>query len=274
MPVRDGLERAAPASAAQARSPACPGSASGYAYIAPFFVVFLAFSLYPWLDTAWVSLHDVRLTDVRPADLGRTGQLPRPVHEQVLLERVPQHHHHRHHLDRPSAVHGTGDRAPAELPDAGPHVLPGRDADAVRHQPGRSDGDLPPALRQGPRHHQLGPAALVHLPPVDWQGSKWPSQIAVSVDRHLALDRLQRTDLPGGHAGHRHVAVRGRSDRRCVALAAVPPRHAARAAADDPVHDRRVDHRRDPAVRRAAALSTRRASPTAAPRTSTRRWGC
>ena len=28
----------------------------------PFFVVFAAFSLYPWLDTAWVSLHDVRLS--------------------------------------------------------------------------------------------------------------------------------------------------------------------------------------------------------------------
>ena len=39
-----------------------PGRRSGYAYIAPFFVVFLAFSVYPWLDTAWVSLHDVHLT--------------------------------------------------------------------------------------------------------------------------------------------------------------------------------------------------------------------
>ena len=39
-----------------------PGRRTGYAYIAPFFVLFLAFSLYPWLDTAWVSLHDVRLT--------------------------------------------------------------------------------------------------------------------------------------------------------------------------------------------------------------------
>jgi cellobiose transport system permease protein len=39
-----------------------PGSKAAYGYIAPFFVVFLAFSLYPWLDTAWVSLHNVRLT--------------------------------------------------------------------------------------------------------------------------------------------------------------------------------------------------------------------
>src|SRR4051794_10025989 len=39
-----------------------PGWRTGYAYIAPFFLVFLAFSLYPWLDTARVSLHEVRLT--------------------------------------------------------------------------------------------------------------------------------------------------------------------------------------------------------------------
>ncbi|HET6210530.1 MAG TPA: sugar ABC transporter permease [Jatrophihabitans sp.] len=39
-----------------------PGSKAAYGYIAPFFVVFAAFSIYPWLDTAWVSLHNVRLT--------------------------------------------------------------------------------------------------------------------------------------------------------------------------------------------------------------------
>jgi len=39
-----------------------PGSKAAYAYIAPFFLLFAAFSLYPWLDTAWVSLHDVRLS--------------------------------------------------------------------------------------------------------------------------------------------------------------------------------------------------------------------
>src|ERR1700712_433431 len=39
-----------------------PGSKAAYAYVAPFFVVFAAFSIYPWLDTAWVSLHNVRLT--------------------------------------------------------------------------------------------------------------------------------------------------------------------------------------------------------------------
>jgi cellobiose transport system permease protein len=39
-----------------------PGNKAAYAYIAPFFVIFGAFSVYPWLDTAWVSLHNVSLT--------------------------------------------------------------------------------------------------------------------------------------------------------------------------------------------------------------------
>jgi cellobiose transport system permease protein len=39
-----------------------PGSRIGYVYVLPFFLVFAAFSVYPWLDTAWVSLHDVRLS--------------------------------------------------------------------------------------------------------------------------------------------------------------------------------------------------------------------
>ncbi|RBY85931.1 carbohydrate ABC transporter permease [Blastococcus sp. TF02A-26] len=36
----------------------------GYAYVAPFFVLFACFSLYPFLYTAWISLHDVDLGDV------------------------------------------------------------------------------------------------------------------------------------------------------------------------------------------------------------------
>jgi cellobiose transport system permease protein len=48
--------------AARRRRRIRPGGRAAYAYIAPFFVVFAAFSLYPWLNTAWVSLHDVRLT--------------------------------------------------------------------------------------------------------------------------------------------------------------------------------------------------------------------
>jgi len=39
-----------------------PGRRIAYLYVLPFFVVFAAFSVYPWLATAWVSLHDTRLS--------------------------------------------------------------------------------------------------------------------------------------------------------------------------------------------------------------------
>jgi cellobiose transport system permease protein len=36
----------------------------GYTYVAPFFLLFAAFSLYPFLYTAWVSLHDTNLSNI------------------------------------------------------------------------------------------------------------------------------------------------------------------------------------------------------------------
>lgn len=36
----------------------------GYAYVAPFFLLFGCFSLYPFLYTAWVSLHDTNLSNI------------------------------------------------------------------------------------------------------------------------------------------------------------------------------------------------------------------
>ncbi|MDQ1485445.1 MAG: cellobiose transport system permease protein [Actinomycetota bacterium] len=40
------------------------GSRAAYAYVAPFFLVFGAFGLYPLLYTAWVSLHNVNLENL------------------------------------------------------------------------------------------------------------------------------------------------------------------------------------------------------------------
>ena len=40
------------------------GARAAYAYIAPFFVVFAAFGLYPLLYTGWVSLHNVNLENL------------------------------------------------------------------------------------------------------------------------------------------------------------------------------------------------------------------
>ncbi|NEM07778.1 MULTISPECIES: carbohydrate ABC transporter permease [Geodermatophilus] len=45
----------------------------GYAYVAPFFVLFACFSLYPFLYTAWISLHEVRLSDIDGAEFVGLG---------------------------------------------------------------------------------------------------------------------------------------------------------------------------------------------------------
>ena len=67
----------------------CPGSRSGVRlHRAVLHASSLAFSLYPWLDTAWVSLHDVRLTTYQSDAVGRPRQLPQPAAQQVLLERA------------------------------------------------------------------------------------------------------------------------------------------------------------------------------------------
>jgi cellobiose transport system permease protein len=40
------------------------GRRAGYSFVAPFFILFAAFGLYPFIYTAWVSLHHVELTNI------------------------------------------------------------------------------------------------------------------------------------------------------------------------------------------------------------------
>jgi cellobiose transport system permease protein len=46
------------------RRPTLTRNRWGYAYVAPFFLVFGAFSLYPFIYTAWISLHRTSLSDI------------------------------------------------------------------------------------------------------------------------------------------------------------------------------------------------------------------
>ena len=76
-------------------------------------------------------------------------------------------------------------------------------------------------------------------------------------DRHdgqLALDRLQRADLPRRHAGRPARPLRGGRARRRRQGPAVPLRHAADDPADDDLRRHHLDHRRPADLRRAAAL--------------------
>ena len=68
----------------------------------------------------------------------------------------------------------------------------------------------------------------VGVEPIDWQEHRWSSWLAISIDGRLALDRLQRPDLPGRAAGGARGPLRGGRDRRRLAgpavLAASPSR--------------------------------------------------
>ena len=193
-------------------APRAAGSATSTSL--PFFLVFAAFSIYPWIDTAWVSLHDVRLSTYDQSSWIGLENYRNLFTNHVLLERVQEHDHDRDHLDRPAAVHGARHRPPAELPPARAHVLPGRDADAVRDQPRRRDGDLRRAVRPEARAHQLVRCTSLHLPAVDWQGSKWPSQIAVSTIVTWRWTGYNALIYLAGMQAIGSDALRGRRDRR------------------------------------------------------------
>jgi cellobiose transport system permease protein len=157
-----------------------PGRRTGYLYIAPFFAVFLAFSVYPWLDTAWVSLHEVRLTTY---------------HEQtwVGLENYQNLFTHTFFWNafKNTVTIGIISTVPQLCMALGiAHLLNYR----LRGRTFFRVAMLMPYAtslaaatviflelfdkNQGIINWAV--VHLLHLDPVDWQGSKWPSQIAVS----------------------------------------------------------------------------------------------
>ena len=99
---------------------------------------------------------------------------------------------------------------------------------------------------------------VVGVNPVDWRNGNWAAQIAIS---SIIIWRWTGYNALIYLAGMQSIppdlyeaaALDGAN-----ALAAVPARDAAGAAAHDPVHHRRLDDRRDPGLRRAADLRRRR----------------
>jgi len=156
-----------------------PGSRAAYGYIAPFFVVFAAFSIYPWLDTAWVSLHNVRLTSYDQQQwvgLANYRNLftnkffynaLRNTLSIGIISTVPQLclALGLAHLLNYRLRARTFFRVAMLMPYATSLAA----ATVIFLQ--LFDKDL--GIINWGLH-------LVHLPRLDWQGSKWPSQIAVS----------------------------------------------------------------------------------------------
>ncbi len=156
-----------------------PGRRTGYAYIAPFFVLFLAFSLYPWLDTAWVSLHDVRLTTYQ---------------DQTWIGLD----NYRNLLSNKFFWNAFANTVTIGIISTVPQLCMALGIAHLLNYRMRGRTFFRVAMLM-PYATSLAAATVIflelfnndtgiinwtlqslHLPAVDWQGSKWPSQIAVS----------------------------------------------------------------------------------------------
>jgi cellobiose transport system permease protein len=156
-----------------------PGRRIAYAYVLPFFLVFAAFSIYPWLATAWESLHDTRLSTY-----DQSSWIGLENYHNLLTN------HFFWNAFRNTITIGIISTVPQLCMALGiAHLLNYR----LR---GRTFFRV--ALLM-PYATSLAAATVIfaelfdpklglvnwslhalHLPTVDWQGSTWPSQIAVS----------------------------------------------------------------------------------------------
>jgi cellobiose transport system permease protein len=165
--------------ARRSRRSLLPGQRIAYVYVLPFFLVFAAFSIYPWVATAWVSLHDTRLTTYNQSNW-------------VGLENYRNlfTNHFFWNAFRNTLTIGVISTVPQLCMALGiAHLLNYR-------MRGRTFFRVAILM---PYATSLAAATVIfaelfdpklglinwslhtlHLPAVDWQGSKWPSQIAVS----------------------------------------------------------------------------------------------
>src|SRR4051812_15598441 len=156
-----------------------PGRRAAYAYVAPFFVVFAAFSVYPWLDTAWISLHNVSLSTYDKQTWVGFGNYRNLFTNEFfwnafrntitigIISTVPQLclalgiAHLLNYRLRGKTFFRVAILMPYATSLAAATVI---FAELFNPHVGIINWAL----------------TSVHLPAVDWQGSKWPSQIAVS----------------------------------------------------------------------------------------------
>jgi cellobiose transport system permease protein len=156
-----------------------PGSKAAYGYVAPFFVVFAAFSIYPWLDTAWVSLHNVRLTTYDKQEWVGFGNYHNLFSNTFFWNAL-----------RNTLTIGIISTVPQLCMALGiAHLLNykvrGRTFFRVAMlMPYATSLAAATVIFLELFDKNLGIVNwglhLVHLPRLDWQGSKWPSQVAIS----------------------------------------------------------------------------------------------
>ncbi|HEY3529479.1 MAG TPA: sugar ABC transporter permease [Nocardioides sp.] len=156
-----------------------PGRRIAYVYVLPFFLVFAAFSVYPWIATAWVSLHDTRLTTYNESNwIGLANY-------RDLLS-----NHFFWNAFRNTLTIGIISTVPQLCMALGiAHLLNyrlrGRTffrvAILMPYATSLAAATVIFAELFDPKLGLINWALqTLHLPTVDWQGSTWPSQIAVS----------------------------------------------------------------------------------------------
>jgi cellobiose transport system permease protein len=165
--------------ARRSRRSLLPGQRIAYVYVLPFFLVFAAFSIYPWVATAWVSLHDTRLTTYNQSNWVGLANYRNLFSNHFfwnafrntltigVISTVPQLcmalgiAHLLNYRMRGRTLFRVAILMPYATSLAAATVI---FAELFDPKLGLINWGL----------HTL------HLPAVDWQGSKWPSQIAVS----------------------------------------------------------------------------------------------
>jgi len=155
------------------------GARIAYLYVLPFFAVFAAFSVYPWLDTAWISLHRVELSTYHTQTWLGLGNYKELLHSSFfwnafkntitigIISTVPQLcmalglAHLLNHRLRGRTFFRVAMLMPYATSLAAATVI---FVELFDPRFGLIDWALQEA----------------HLPTIDWQNAKWPSQIAIS----------------------------------------------------------------------------------------------
>ena len=144
-----------------------------------------------------------------------------------LLERAGQHLRHRDPV-RPcrSCCSRSAWRTCSTSRLRGRHVVPDGRAAAATSPRSRRSRSSSPSSSAATTAWSTGCSSLFGVGHDRLAGRRrGPSWIAISVDGRLALDRLQRADLPGRHAGDPVRPLRGGRDRRRRHVATVLADH-------------------------------------------------